>query len=226
MTFLTNQNVLLTLLLFTVAIFVAQDLVIVDEEVLVLLCFVLFLFLLYQTTSHMISSELHSRAMKIRDEFEENHLLQEDVYLTVLHYHGKQLSLQNEIQDLFVWTKEQIKELIQTRSQALTNSLLKETEEKCKWIIMKEQNFLQSMQEETSSYLTSKVISNSAELDALTILEGIEMIENLATFSASQEDDFLEEQEEYDDFDDDDDYYDDDEEDEDDNLDLEEKSQY
>lgn len=187
MAFLKNQNVLFTVLLFVTAILVAQDIIIVDEEILVLLCFVLFIIFLSQNISEVISNELQSRASKIRDEFEETNLLQEDMYLTVLHYHNKQLSLQNEIQNIFDWTSQQMKELINTRSQALNHLLQRELEEKLKLIAMKEQSFLYSMQEETSSYLTSKVIANANQLDSDVISEGIQMIEHLAVTTSSSE---------------------------------------
>tara|TARA_B100000614_G_scaffold262739_1_gene298088 strand:- start:16047 stop:16799 length:753 start_codon:yes stop_codon:yes gene_type:complete len=226
MDFIKNNKVLYTILVFTIAVFVSLDMIILDEEALVLLCFVLFIMFLYENIHEMVYTELQNRADKIRNEFEETNLLQEDIYETLLSYYQKQLALESEIHDLLSWTKTEITTLIETRQQALENSLQKEVSDKLKFIHMKEQDFLQSMQEKTVEYLTSVVLSEADSIDDEVLEEGIGLIEDLPNQYDVENDPIVldenfhepivteEYNEEYDDEYDDDDEYEDEEDDE------------
>jgi len=222
MDFIKNNKVLYTILVFTIAVFVSLDMIILDEEALVLLCFVLFIMFLYENVHEMVYTELQNRADKIRNEFEETNLLQEDIYETLLSYYQKQLALESEIHDLLSWTKTEIATLVETRQQALENSLQKEISEKLKFIHMKEQDFLQSMQEKTIKYLTSIVLSEANSIDDEVLEEGIGLIEDLPNqYDVENNPIVLDENfrepivaEEYDEYDDDEEYDDEEYEDE------------
>lgn len=189
MAFLQNNKVIFTILLFGVGIFSSLNIIVLDEEALVLLCFVLFLIFLTQNISEVVRSELQSRSEKIREEFEETNLLQEDMYETLLGYYQKQLSLETEIQSLLLWSKNEVSSLIKTRRAALQNLLQKEVDAKLKNISAKEQSFLLSMQEEISNFLASKVLEKASLLDDEIIEEGILMLESIPSIESSEDDD-------------------------------------
>nr|YP_007890774.1 ATP synthase F0 subunit b [Seculamonas ecuadoriensis]AAO45019.1 ATP synthase F0 subunit b [Seculamonas ecuadoriensis]AGH24469.1 ATP synthase F0 subunit b [Seculamonas ecuadoriensis] len=183
--FFKNGDALLVLLVFSVAGFVSKEILVLNAEALVALCFILFVIFIYVTAKDVIVAELKDRASQIQKEFDDSYLLKEELYETLMGYHKKQVSLLEEINEIFMFSKEQIEKIISTRKEALKYKISNEIENKLKTIAIKEQALLRYMQLETNRYITEQILTEAAdtssELNQKAIQEGIEMIERVAS---------------------------------------------
>ena len=95
-----NFKTLLPLILFIVIV-LSKEILVFNEEILVLFAFGIFIFLVYNFASDLISSELDSRSVKIQEEFNFYRSMQEKTLTHLIAYHNKQKLLSEEIKAIF-----------------------------------------------------------------------------------------------------------------------------
>jgi len=148
---------LLLSLLFLISL--SKEILVFNEEILVLFSFGIFIFLVYNFGSTMISSELDSRAVKIQEEFNYYKNMQEKTLTHLVSYHKKQKLLSEEIKTIFVVIKKDISLIILTYSQLFIKSLNNAIEDKLKKIIASQSKFDSLLQIKISNELYMFLIS-------------------------------------------------------------------
>jgi F0F1-type ATP synthase membrane subunit b/b' len=148
---------LLLSLLFLISL--SKEILVFNEEILVLFSFGIFIFLVYNFGSTMISSELDSRAVKIQEEFNYYKNMQEKTLTHLVSYHKKQKLLSEEIKTIFVVIKKDISLIILTYSQLFIKSLNNAIEDKLKKIIASQSKFDSLLQIKISNELYVFLIS-------------------------------------------------------------------
>nr|YP_010577899.1 ATP synthase F0 subunit 4 [Cryptomonas pyrenoidifera]UZP15119.1 ATP synthase F0 subunit 4 [Cryptomonas pyrenoidifera] len=148
---------LLLSLLFLISL--SKEILVFNEEILVLFSFGIFIFLVYNFGSTMISSELDSRAVKIQEEFNYYKNMQEKTLSHLVSYHKKQKLLSEEIKTIFVVIKKDISLIILTYSQLFIKSLNNAIEDKLKKIIASQSKFDSLLQIKISNELYMFLIS-------------------------------------------------------------------
>ena len=91
-----------------VLIALSKEFLVFNEEVLVLLAFSIFIYLLVNYGGEMIAGELDSRKEKIKEEFDLYKNLQEKTFTHLISYHQKQKLLSSEIKEVFEISKAEI----------------------------------------------------------------------------------------------------------------------
>nr|AAO45017.1 ATP synthase F0 subunit b [Reclinomonas americana]AGH24382.1 ATP synthase F0 subunit b [Reclinomonas americana ATCC 50283] len=190
LSFLQNKHVTLTLLVFFVAILTTRQFVIVHDETLVLLCFVLFLTFLYVALKDMVTATFNDRALQIEKEFNDLYSLKEQTLQLLANHHEKQVSLLNEIDSLMLFTKSEVNNIIQTRQAALRSKLIAEFRNKLNTALKKEDAFFQFIQQSTNNIVMNNILENingsgGELLKATSFEEGIRILEEGA--NAAQE---------------------------------------
>ena len=84
-----------------VLVALSKEFLVFNEEVLVLLAFAIFIYLLVNYGGEMIAGELDSRKEKIKEEFDLYKNLQEKTFTHLISYHQKQKLLSSEIKEVF-----------------------------------------------------------------------------------------------------------------------------
>lgn len=148
---------LLLTLLFLISL--SKEILVFNEEILVLFSFGIFIFLVYNFGSSMISSELDSRAIKIQEEFNYYKNMQEKTLTHLISYHKKQKLLSEEIKTIFAVIKKDISLIIVTYSQLFIKSLNNAIEDKLKKIIANQSKFDALLQIKISNELYTFLIS-------------------------------------------------------------------
>nr|NP_044805.1 ATP synthase subunit b [Reclinomonas americana]AAD11920.1 ATP synthase subunit b [Reclinomonas americana] len=182
LSFIQNKHVTLTLLVFLVAILTARDFIIVHDETLVLLCFILFLTFLYVALKDMVTASFNDRALQIEKEFNDSYSLKEQTLQLLANHHEKQVSLLNEIDSLMLFTKSEVNNIIQTRQAALRARLISEFRTKLNTAVKKEDAFFQFIQQTTNTIVMNSILENISgptgeALKNTSFEEGIRILE-------------------------------------------------
>jgi len=185
LSFLQNKHVTLTLLVFFVAALTTSQIIIVHDETLVLLCFVLFLTFLYVALKDMVTASFNDRALQIEKEFNDSYNLKEQTLQLLANHHEKQVSLLNEIDSLMLFTKSEVNNIIQTRQAALRARLITEFRNKLNTALKKEDAFFQFIQQSTNTIVMNSILENISGPTGETLKqacfeEGISILEESA----------------------------------------------
>jgi F0F1-type ATP synthase membrane subunit b/b' len=169
---MNSKTSLLLTLLFLVAL--SKEILVFNEEILVLFSFGIFIFLVYNFGSTLISSELDSRAIKIQEEFNYYRNMQEKTLNHLISYHEKQKLLSDEIKSILSITIKDINLILSTYSLLFVRSFNNIIEEKLKKIIATESKFNSLLQikisNELHTFLITKYSSTKDKKSSLTLL--------------------------------------------------------
>jgi F0F1-type ATP synthase membrane subunit b/b' len=110
----------------------SKEFLVFNEEVLVLLAFSIFIYLLVNHAGEMISSELDARKIKIKEEFDLYKNLQEKTFTHLISYHQKQKLLSSEIKEVFEISKAEITNIEKFYENSLQNHLVSNFEDRLK----------------------------------------------------------------------------------------------
>jgi F0F1-type ATP synthase membrane subunit b/b' len=159
-----NFKYLLFSLLLTLVI-LSKEILVFNEEILVLFAFGIFIFLVYNFASGLISLELDARGIKIEEEFSFYRNMQQKTLTHLISYHKKQILLSEEVKSIFLITKKDIDIIISNYSQLFLKFLTSGIDDKLKKIASIELKFNSLLQEKISSelysFLTFKYAKNS-----------------------------------------------------------------
>ena len=141
-----NSKYLYGILLGLVAL--SKEFLVFNEEVLVLLAFAIFVYLLVNYGGEMIAAELDARKEKIKEEFDLYKNLQEKTFTHLISYHQKQKLLSSEIKEVFEISKSEIANIEKYYEKSLENFIASNFEEKLKRIASNETKNNSALQKE------------------------------------------------------------------------------
>lgn len=131
---------------------------IMDEEVLVLYAFILFVALAYHYGSSVVDGMIRSEANKVSKEFDAFFDVQKKVLKTLIQYHGLQVLVISTIKELLEFSKGEVANVISAKKASLDAQLAEEMDSKLAFLTSKEQAIASSVQSEASSVITSRVL--------------------------------------------------------------------
>jgi len=132
---------------------------IMDEEVLVLYAFILFVALAYHYGSSVVDGMIRSEAEKVSKEFDAFFDVQKKVLKTLIQYHGLQVLVISQIKELLEFSKGEISNIISAKKATLDAKLAEEMDSKLAYLAAKEQVIASNVQEEASTVITQKVLN-------------------------------------------------------------------
>lgn len=174
--------------LLLIGTLITLNIVVLNAEALVALCFVLFVLFAYSNFSNIVIDMLEERTNKIQKDFNYYFELQEEVLTTLISYHKKRITLSEEINEISFFSKTEIENILNKRQKELENIILEQIEQKLKTILIKETSITQMIQKETSSWFSKSVYnqfqSNKTSSFSKDILlqEGIALINKMSEF--------------------------------------------
>tara|TARA_B110001450_G_scaffold195174_1_gene183506 strand:- start:9506 stop:10033 length:528 start_codon:yes stop_codon:yes gene_type:complete len=138
----------------------SKEFLVFNEEVLVLLAFAIFIYLLVNYGGEMIAAELDSRKDKIKEEFDLYKNLQEKTFTHLISYHQKQKLLSSEIKEIFETSKSEIVNIEKYYENLLQNSLISNFEERLKRVSNNENKTNSALQKEIFSDLRTYLMES------------------------------------------------------------------
>ena len=126
----------------------SKEFLVFNEEVLVLLAFGIFIYLMVNYGGEMIAGELDSRKEKIKEEFDLYKNLQEKTFTHLISYHKKQQSLTTEIKEVFDISKSEINNIEKYYENLFQNFLVSNFEERLKRVSINENKTNSALQKE------------------------------------------------------------------------------
>jgi len=179
---LQNQFLSLLLLIFFVATLTSSKYIIIHDETLVVLCFVSFIIFIYVLLKDITVSLFNERAGLIEKEFNDSYKLKEQTLEVLVSYHAKQVSLLNEINDILLFTKNELSHVIKTRQAALRVRLINEIRNKLNLAIKKEDAFFHFVQQNTNNIVMNNILDTFRSMEGPALKdqcfdEGIRIIE-------------------------------------------------
>ena len=159
---------------------------IMDEEVLVLYAFILFVALAYHYGSSIVDGMIRSEAEKVSKEFDAFFDVQKKVLKTLIQYHGLQVLVISQIKELLEFSKGEISNIISAKKATLDAKLAEEIDSKLAYLAAKEQVIASNVQEEASTLITQKVRNifttdhkDKKALKEKVLLENISKLESI-----------------------------------------------
>jgi F0F1-type ATP synthase membrane subunit b/b' len=138
----------------------SKEFLVFNEEVLVLLAFAIFIYLLVNYGGEMIAAELDSRKDKIKEEFDLYKNLQEKTFTYLISYHQKQKLLSSEIKEIFETSKSEIVNIEKYYENLLQNALISNFEERLKRVSNNENKTNSALQKEIFSDLRTYLMES------------------------------------------------------------------
>ena len=110
---------------------------IMDEEVLVLYAFILFVALAYHYGSSVVDGMIRSEAEKVSKEFDAFFDVQKKVLKTLIQYHGLQVAVISQVKELLEFSKGEISTIISAKKASLDATLAEEMDAKLAFLAAK-----------------------------------------------------------------------------------------
>jgi hypothetical protein len=132
---------------------------VMDEEVLVLYAFILFVGLAYHYGSSVVNDTIQTEASKIGKEFDVFFDVQKKLIKTLITYHVLQVLVISQIQSLLEFSKTEITKVIAAKKLSLDFALSQQMEQKLSYLAAKEQSISMKVQSEASTHITAKIES-------------------------------------------------------------------
>ena len=106
-----NFSILVGGLLF-IGTLISLNILILNAEALVALCFILFVIFAYLNFNNIVIDLLNDRTNKIQKDFNYYFELQEEILKSLILYHKKRISLMDEIKEISTFSKSEIKKIL------------------------------------------------------------------------------------------------------------------
>jgi hypothetical protein len=131
---------------------------IMDEEVIILYAFILFLGLAFQYGGAIVNEMITTEATKIGKEFDTFFEIQKKLLKTLIKYHVLQVLVISQIKNLLEFSKGEIATLITAKKATLDATIVTQMEQKLAYLAAKEQAIVTQVQSDATSYVTGKVL--------------------------------------------------------------------
>jgi len=131
---------------------------IMDEEVIILYAFILFVGLAFQYGGAIINDMITTEATKIGKEFDTFFDVQKKLIKTLIKYHVLQVLVISQIKALLEFSKGEISTLISAKKATLDATIVTQMEQKLSYLATKEQSIAAQVQAEATAHVTGKVL--------------------------------------------------------------------
>ena len=132
---------------------------IMDEEVIILYAFILFLGLAFQYGGALVNDMISTEAKKIGKEFDSFFDVQKKLLKTLIKYHALQILVISQVKSLLDFSKEVIITLISAKKATLDLTIVTQLEQKLAYLAAKEQAIVSQVQVDATAHVTAKVLS-------------------------------------------------------------------
>jgi hypothetical protein len=162
-----------------------MGILVMDEEVLVLLCWVTFVGLAYTYGASAVNAMFDERRMKFSEDILSSYNLQEEALKVLINYHTIQTLVIAEIKDLFDFSKSEISRILEKRQNSFKSIIAAQIEQKLSILADKEAAVASQVQETIHSTVSENVLSlfESKEKDVKTLKEKI-LAESMTKFES------------------------------------------
>lgn len=132
---------------------------IMDEEVIILYAFILFLGLAFEYGGVIVNDMISTEAKKIGKEFDTFFDVQKKLLKTLIKYHVLQVLVISQVKSLLEFSKAEITTLIAAKKASLDATIVTQMEQKLAYLAAKEQAIVTQVQVDATSHVASKVLS-------------------------------------------------------------------
>ena len=150
-----SLNYLYTLL-GTVAV---MSILVMDEEVLVLLCWVTFVGLAYTYGASAVNAMFEERRLKFSEDILSSYNLQEEALKTLISYHTIQTVIIAEIKQLFEFSKSEISRILERRQNSFKAVIATQIDQKLSILADKEHAVASQVQETINTTVSQNVFT-------------------------------------------------------------------
>jgi len=154
---------------------------IMDEEVIILYAFILFVGLAFQYGGAVINDMITVEATKIGKEFDTFFDVQKKLIKTLIKYHVLQVLVISQVKALLEFSKGEISTIISAKKATLDATIVTQMEQKLAFLANKEQSIAAQVQADATAHVTSKVLEifTTEHKDKKSLKEKI-LAENIA----------------------------------------------
>lgn len=152
-----NKMYTITFYFFLGALFATANIVIMNEETIVAICFVLFIITLYVYGRTTVTESLAERTQQISQEFDSFYSLHVQNIELLISYYNKQNDLLEKVTAISSFTKDEIKTVISKKEHALNASISAQIEQKLNTILAKEMAIIAGIQSEIVKLFTNEI---------------------------------------------------------------------
>lgn len=150
---------------------VIMSVLVMDEEVLVLLCWVLFVGLAYTYGSSAINAIFEDRREKFYKEMVVSYDFQEEALKVLINYHIVQVLIISEVKNLFSFSKTEIAKILVKRQASFKFIIASQIEQKLSILADKEASVAAQVQDNINLTVSNNVLnsfkSNNKQISAL-----------------------------------------------------------
>ena len=161
MSFITNRNFVVGTVLFLIVTLSAVEILVYNEEILLLVCFSLFIIVAYRSLNEMVASELDDRASKIKSELDSFSTIRKETLESLLEKQKERKHLSSTITDILSFSKNEAEILVVLNSKSLDDSLGQQMKQKLSTLKLSEENVSKAVYREAIIALKSKLSSSS-----------------------------------------------------------------
>lgn len=161
MSFITNRNFVVGTVLFLIVTLSAVEILVYNEEILLLVCFSLFIIVAYRSLNEMVASELDDRASKIKSELDSFSTIRKETLESLLEKQKERKHLSSTITDILYFSKKEAEILVVLNSKSLDDSLGQQMKQKLSTLKLSEENVSKAVYREAIIALKSKLSSSS-----------------------------------------------------------------
>lgn len=129
-----NYNLIFQSLLL-IFVFISKEFIVFNEEVLVLLSFFIFIFLVINYGKESINESLNSKLEEIKNEFDFYKNLRKQTISYLVNYHKKQISLVDNVRKILEFNKMELKVIESCFSVLWDNKIKVNFEDKLKKVL-------------------------------------------------------------------------------------------
>ena len=150
---------------------VIMSVLVMDEEVLVLLCWILFVGLAYTYGSSTINAIFEDRREKFYKEMVVSYDFQEEALKVLINYHIVQVLIISEVKNLFSFSKTEIAKILAKRQASFKFIIASQIEQKLSILADKEASVAAQVQDNINLTVSNNVLnsfkSNNKQISAL-----------------------------------------------------------
>jgi len=132
---------------------------VMDEEVLVLLCWVLFVALAYNYGAGAVNAMFEDRREKSYNDLVSSYNFQEEALKVLIKYHTLQVLIISEVKQLFDFSKSEITRILEKRQSSFKHIIASQVEQKLSILADKEALVAAQVQETINSTVSSTVLN-------------------------------------------------------------------
>lgn len=136
-----------------------MSIVVMDEEVLVLLCWVVFVGLAYTYGSSAVNAMFDERRAKYSEDILSSYNLQEKALKALINYHNIQILVISEVRQLLNFSKGEISRILEKRQNSFKSIVASEVEQKLSILADKEVAVASQVQSNINSAVSQNVLS-------------------------------------------------------------------